>query len=98
MLDGESMADHTLKTKMQIILCDHTPSECQDSIICHIRSSQDAKKRADVDCRLGDIAVVLDNAIKSKFKACRCGLQARMHCSRSVGAPQKATAEIKCSV
>ena len=74
MLDGESVADHTLKTKMQIILCDHTPSECQDSVICHIRSSQGAKKSADVDCRLGDIAVVLDNAIKSKFKACRCGL------------------------
>ena len=43
-------------------------------------------------------AVVLDNAIKSKFKVRRCGLQARMHCSRSVGAPQEATAEIKCSV
>ena len=74
------------------------PSECQDSIICYIRSSQGAKKRADVDCRLEDIAVVLDNAIKSKFKACRCGLQTRMHCSRSVGAPQEATAEIKCSL
>ena len=74
------------------------PSECQDSIICYIRSSQGAKKRADVDCRLEDIAVVLDNAIKSKFKACRCGLQARMHCSRSAGAPQEATAEIKCSL
>ena len=53
-------------------------------------------------CRCGlwtsGIAVVLDNAIKSKFKACRCGLRARMHCSRSVGAPQEATAEIKCSL
>ena len=98
MLDGESVAVHMFKTKMQIILYDHTPSECQDSVICHIRSSQGAKKRTDVDCRLGDIAVVLDNAIKSKFKACRCGLRARMHCSRSVGAPQEATAEIKCSV
>ncbi len=66
--------------------------------MCHIRSSQGAKKRTDVDYRLGDIAVVLDNAIKSKFKACRCGLQVRRYCSRSVGAPQEATAEIKCSV
>ena len=49
---------------MQILMI---PSECQDSIICYIRSSQGAKKRADVDCRLEDIAVVLDNAIKSKF-------------------------------
>ena len=39
-------------------------------IICYIRSSQGAKKRA------------MSDAIKSKFKACRCGLQARMHCSR----------------
>ena len=37
MLDGESMADHTLKTKMQIILCDHTPSECQDSVMVTIQ-------------------------------------------------------------
>ena len=68
------MAEHTHKTKMQIILYDHLPSECQDSIICYIRSTQGAKKRADADCRLEDIAAVLDNAIKSKFKACRCGL------------------------
>ena len=74
------------------------PSECQDSIICYIRSSQGAKKRANVNCRLGYIAVVLDNAIKSKFNVHRCGLQARIHCSRSVGAPQEATAEIKCSL
>ena len=56
------------------------------------------KKRTDVDCRLGGIVVVLDDAIKSKFKACKCGLQARRHCSRSVGVSQEATAEIKCSV
>ena len=86
------------KTKMQIILYDHMLSECQDSVICHVRSSQGAKKRADVDCRLGGIAVVLDDAIKSKFKACRCGLWARRHCSRSVGVPQEATAEIKRSI
>ena len=53
------MADHMFKTKMQIILYDHTPSECQDSIMCYIRSSQGAKKCADVDCRLGGIAVDL---------------------------------------
>ena len=31
MSDAKSVADHVFKTKMQIILHDHTPSECQDS-------------------------------------------------------------------
>ena len=57
--DGESVADHMFKTKTKIILYDHTPSECQNSIVCYIRFSQEAKKRADVDYRLGSIAIVV---------------------------------------
>ena len=76
LLDGESTVDRMFKTKMQIILYDHMLSECQDSVICHVRSSQRAKKRAAVDCRLAVLQQLLGDAIKSKFKACRCGLQA----------------------
>ena len=74
LLDGESVADHMFKTKTKIILYDHTPSECQDSVICHIRSPQGAKKVYRCEFGLDGIAI------------------------RSVGVPQEATAEIKCSV
>ena len=57
--DGESVADRMFKTKMQIILYDHTPSECQNSIVCYMRFSQEAKKRAGADCRLGGVAIVV---------------------------------------
>ena len=57
--DGESVADHVFKTKTKIILYEHTPSECQDSIVCYIRCSQEAKKRIGVDCRLGCVVIVV---------------------------------------
>ena len=57
--DGESVADHMFKTKTKIILYDHRPSECQNSIVCYIRFSQEAKKRADRDCRLGGVVIVV---------------------------------------
>ena len=56
--DGESVADRMFKTKTKIILYVHTPSERQNSIVCYIRFSQEAKKRADADCRLGGVAIV----------------------------------------
>ena len=43
------------------------PSECQDSIICYIRSSQGAKKHADVDCRLGCISMWEVNKLSRGF-------------------------------
>ena len=53
------MADHMFKAKMEIILYDHTPSECQNSIACYIRFSQEAKKGTDVNCRLGGVSIVV---------------------------------------
>ncbi len=47
------------KTKMKIIPYHHTPSECQNSIACYIRFSQETKKRADVSCRLGGVSIGL---------------------------------------
>ena len=57
--DGESVADHMFKTKTKNILYDHTPSECQNSIVCHIRCSQEAKKRTGADCRLGGVVIIV---------------------------------------
>ena len=57
--DVESVADHVFKTKTKIILYEHTPSECHNSIVCYMRFSQEAKKRTGVDCRLGGVAIGL---------------------------------------
>ena len=57
--DEESVTVHMFKTKTKIILYEHTLSECQNSIVCYIRFSQEAKKRADMDCRLGGVAIVV---------------------------------------